>query len=285
MNDNQAVTDEIFFTIKEFAQIHHINKRTLHYYDEIQLFSPQRKDTNGYRYYSASQSARLEYILALKELGMSMKEIKHYVSDPNPDELLHITNQKLTDIDDKINQLQHLKHYLKEKQMNMKRILTIQQDQIIIKEAECEYLYCSERHFSVDELKNTDIMMEHLCHAWKYHPFKIGCGSYIHTDKIKQGDFQTYDGLFSVIDQQPIHEHMHICEQGTYLYAYHIGAWNEIPTLYQKIQTYAYQHHYRFSGYAYERGISELSLLSSKEYVTEIKIKCEKINMNKMLEK
>ena len=38
-------------TTAQFAKLHEVNKRTLHYYDEIGLFSPREKGENGYRYY------------------------------------------------------------------------------------------------------------------------------------------------------------------------------------------------------------------------------------------
>ncbi|WP_314584261.1 MerR family DNA-binding transcriptional regulator [Paenibacillus terrigena] len=44
------------FTTGEFAKLHHINKRTLMYYDDIGLFKPQFKDNHEYRYYAYEQS-------------------------------------------------------------------------------------------------------------------------------------------------------------------------------------------------------------------------------------
>ena len=38
-------------TTAEFAKLHDVNKRTLHYYDSIGLFSPAKKGENQYRYY------------------------------------------------------------------------------------------------------------------------------------------------------------------------------------------------------------------------------------------
>ena len=49
-------------TTAQFAKLHEVNKRTLHYYDEIGLFQPAAKGENGYRYYSLSQSMEFEYI-------------------------------------------------------------------------------------------------------------------------------------------------------------------------------------------------------------------------------
>ena len=36
-------------TTAQFARLHEVNKRTLHYYDEIGLFRPLTKAENGYR--------------------------------------------------------------------------------------------------------------------------------------------------------------------------------------------------------------------------------------------
>lgn len=61
----------------QFTSLHNINKRTLHYYDDIGLFSPSYKEKNGYRYYTYLQSPTLEMILTLRELGMSIKDIQN----------------------------------------------------------------------------------------------------------------------------------------------------------------------------------------------------------------
>ena len=62
-------------TTAQFAKLHGVNKRTLHYYDDIGLFSPRAKGENGYRFYDAAQSLDFEYIRMLKELNMSSDEI------------------------------------------------------------------------------------------------------------------------------------------------------------------------------------------------------------------
>lgn len=53
----------IKLTIAQFAKLHNVNKRTLHYYDHIGLFSPAYKGENGYRYYDYSQSIDFEFNL------------------------------------------------------------------------------------------------------------------------------------------------------------------------------------------------------------------------------
>lgn len=93
-------------TTAQFAKLHGLNKRALHYYDEIGLFSPAFKGENGYRYYDYRQSMEFEYIRMLKDLHMSIEEIKEYESNPSSAGFLKIADTKLTEIEKEIQRLQ-----------------------------------------------------------------------------------------------------------------------------------------------------------------------------------
>jgi YD repeat-containing protein len=73
----QIVCDDCMFKIGEFSKIAQVSGRLLRYYDDIDLFKPQHTDQwTGYRYYTADQLPRLNRILALKELGLSLDHVK-----------------------------------------------------------------------------------------------------------------------------------------------------------------------------------------------------------------
>ena len=64
------------FRIGEFAQIAQVSGRQLRFYDQLGLLQPAHTDPEtGYRYYSIRQLPRLNSILALKELGLSLDQI------------------------------------------------------------------------------------------------------------------------------------------------------------------------------------------------------------------
>ena len=77
------------FRIGEFSKIAQVSGRLLRYYDEIGLLSPESIDPEtGYRYYSARQLPRLNRILVLKELGLSLEQIARLLEqDTSPDEI------------------------------------------------------------------------------------------------------------------------------------------------------------------------------------------------------
>ena len=96
-------------TTAQFAKLHGVNKRTLHYYDDIGLFSPRAKGENGYRFYDAAQSLDFEYIRMLKELNMSIDEIAAYREAPTPARFLEIASAKEEEIGRQIKKLRRKK--------------------------------------------------------------------------------------------------------------------------------------------------------------------------------
>ncbi len=70
------------FRIGEFSKIAQVPASQLRYYGEIGLFTPIHSDREtGYRFYSVQQLAQLNRILALKDLGLSLEQVKRLVED------------------------------------------------------------------------------------------------------------------------------------------------------------------------------------------------------------
>jgi DNA-binding transcriptional MerR regulator len=68
--------------ISEFSHLTQVPAKTLRYYDDIGLLKPLHVDQwTGYRYYSAEQLPRLNRILALKALGLSLEQIGQLLDD------------------------------------------------------------------------------------------------------------------------------------------------------------------------------------------------------------
>ena len=66
-------------SITEMAKLRNISTETLRHYDRIDLLKPVHVDPDtGYRYYSITQYEKIGTIRELKNLGMSLREIKEY---------------------------------------------------------------------------------------------------------------------------------------------------------------------------------------------------------------
>ncbi len=56
--------------------------RTLHHYDEIGLLTPSARSPSGYRLYDDADVARLQRIVALRQLGFSLDHVRACLDDP-----------------------------------------------------------------------------------------------------------------------------------------------------------------------------------------------------------
>ena len=76
------------FSIGEFARLGAVSIRTLRHYDEIGLLAPADVDpVTGYRSYSAKQLRQLNRIVALKDLGLALGQIRQLLDGITVEEL------------------------------------------------------------------------------------------------------------------------------------------------------------------------------------------------------
>ena len=64
-------------TISEFARLGQVSPRMLRHYGETGLLAPAQIDAHtGYRFYDVAQLSRLHRLVALRELGFSLEQIR-----------------------------------------------------------------------------------------------------------------------------------------------------------------------------------------------------------------
>jgi MerR family transcriptional regulator, thiopeptide resistance regulator len=73
------------YKVHEFAELSGVTVKTLHHYDRLGLLKPRRAET-GYRIYTECDLERLQQVVALKYLGLSLHQIR-VVLDRAPLEL------------------------------------------------------------------------------------------------------------------------------------------------------------------------------------------------------
>jgi effector-binding domain-containing protein len=77
------------FKIGEFSKLSRVSVKALRHYDDLGLLRPAHVDRfTSYRYYSAAQLAQLNRILALRDLGLSLEQVRQVLRDGLPAEHL-----------------------------------------------------------------------------------------------------------------------------------------------------------------------------------------------------
>lgn len=67
-----------YFTPNEVSKVTSVSTRTLRYYHEIGLLVPSYINANGYRYYHSQDITKLQTILFLRQLNLSLENIQDY---------------------------------------------------------------------------------------------------------------------------------------------------------------------------------------------------------------
>ncbi len=95
--------------IKDVSSKYSITARTLRYYEDMGLINSTRSDDYAYRMYDESAVRRLEQILILRKLNISIKDIQRIFSTSSSEIVLEVLEKKVQNIDDEVALLHELK--------------------------------------------------------------------------------------------------------------------------------------------------------------------------------
>lgn len=268
----------IKLTVSQFAKLHNVNKRTLHYYDEIGIFSPDYKGDNGYRYYDYMQGVDFEYIKMLKELNMGLDEIKKYIDSPNEEDFKEIADVKIKEIDREIRTLNRRREVLEDKLNKLNKCDEVRKkNSIKVIDCEEQKFFFTPFKFEDDDLKQ---LISHIKDVWTVDEYCKGIGSFVSVEKIQRGEFEEYDGLFIEMLDDINSDKTIIKPKGKYICAYHMGNWDTLPDFYGEIVEYAEENNLTLVGYSFEIGMNDFAISDMKDYITQIMIRVEENNIN-----
>ncbi|MDR3594043.1 MerR family transcriptional regulator [Clostridium sp.] len=111
------------YSIGELVKQLNINKETIRYYERIGLISETTRDKNGYRIYTKEDIEKIKFILIVKNFGFSLKEISTLIHDEiicgDIKSIKKIVEDKVNEINNKINQLDATKRLLEKVKKNI----------------------------------------------------------------------------------------------------------------------------------------------------------------------
>ena len=260
-----------FLTSGEFAKMNGINKRTLHYYNDIGLFRPEMIDENGYHYYSRFQAVQLEMILIFRRLGLSIEEIWAYTDRPADASFTKIIKEKQELIDRSVHQLLEVKAFLQQKQEKLALGLSASHGKI-------ERIHLPKRHI---------LLSAPITGAYDEHDFSVAAdfslrlktifglydnfGSRISVENICSDNFNDYDCFFyyGTNDERPYDA---VLPAGEYLRAFSVGSWDRLKDVYDRLLSYSQDQGLTLTGFAYEEGLNEMALRERGDYITMITV-------------
>lgn len=263
---------EQLYKIGMFANMNRVTIKTLRYYDEQKLLVPVYVDEeNGYRYYAAGQMEQLHRIIALKNMGFSIDDIRKIIDGAEEKSFLIEKKQEiLKELAALTKKLSQVESYLSKESINLSAPVLIKEipqvtvctmkrriksydalfeimpqmgAQMELSDCKCaQPAYCFTQYLE-PEYKEEDILVE-ICEA-------------VTEKKQNSGDI-----VFKIFPKIP----MSAC-------IFHKGSYNTLPDSYAMLLQYIEENGYEICGNIRESYIDGVwNKETESEWLTEIQI-------------
>ncbi|MDR0196609.1 MAG: MerR family transcriptional regulator [Oscillospiraceae bacterium] len=127
------MADEGFLSISDFADYSRTTRDALLYYDKIGLISPARRGENNYRLYSVTQVGAVNMVRILRELGMSLDDIRNLQKRRTPKTVSDMLASQIEKIDTKLNEWNRARKLLFTMRKVIQSASNIDENEIVVR--------------------------------------------------------------------------------------------------------------------------------------------------------
>lgn len=275
------------YSIGEVSQICNISRKTLRYYDTLQLVSSHRSDANNYRYYTYDELLRIPVIKYYKQMGFTLEEIRDLMGHSGQSIYSTLRNS----FSEKLIEINASQEELRRKSISVCdwKTLVIEADQVIIntidtisvKYMEAKSLLFQKQDFAGD-MRGSIINLE-WTNFIESQKNAITGPVIIHFSSHKKRLNSTPQSIH--IMQEGImpspKEHTTTLGGCLMVSCYHIGAHEDIGSVYAKIYRWAKDNNYILSEDCYERYVADYwTTPLNSQFVTEVLVKISRKSLH-----
>ena len=276
--------DKTLFKTNDFAKLCGINKKTLLYYDEIDLLTPVYKNSKGYRYYSHQQYDQFTLISILKDINMPLADIKNFITNRSPENSLNtLINQKEI-LDKRIEKLKHTSSVMNSLIDKTKNSLNLDYNSIYFETITSNEFLTLSLPLSIDSIEDNNkfvkALSEHI-HYCDNHNIHSGnqSGAVLSKEDLLSHNFINIKYLFSKSNYNPNTERTILKPKGLYVVGFHIGDYFDTPATYMNLLKYIKDNNLKIIGDCYEESLLDfLTNDNSSDFITKISINVSKIS-------
>ncbi|MBF7019863.1 MerR family transcriptional regulator [Staphylococcus sp. 18_1_E_LY] len=256
-----------------FSKVCKVSKDTIFHYEELELLLPFYKNEKGYRFYHRQQVETVYLISVLQDLNMSLKEIKSFINELNPEKSKNKLLEESYNIDLKIDNLQKAKQGLEHQISVLDFAQKIDFSQIKLEQVPDEPLFISKPLKDVNNLEENIADFYLLCR--EKFGLALSIGIMLNKEEIYQNTNGDYNYKYLYIRMNS--DTSVLKSAGLELIAYHIGDYENIIETYKRMIDYIENNQLEIINFSYEDPIYDiLSVQQSTDYVTKINIPVRK---------
>ncbi len=260
-------------TIGQFAALHGINKKTLMWYDEIDLFHPAKTDPeNGYRYYSYAQSSVLETILLLRELDVPTEEIRSFLRGRSPATLRLLLREQIGHVDRELAHLRAVRGALSQQLQNIETLLTMDLSEIRMLEKKERRVVTVDITPEMTFDRQVELITAETAKYGLRRLHDASYGTMISVERLMHGDFAAYSKLFIEIPFRVRRAGLHVQPAGCYLRAFYQDTASNGARCYRRLLSFAASRGLVPFGFSYERILNETVIERTEDAIVQIDV-------------
>lgn len=268
------------YKISEFASMCGVTREQLLHYDQCGLLHPAHIADSGYRYYSLPQLRTLNIILNLKASGMSLKEIREYLTQPGVGARFQLLKSQIQVLEQQ------------EQQIRARRMALERSVAACLEGAECQYSVLEVRQMPEEYLVATPTRYtqmpdeETFLYTFRSHLkyceqkglcTRLQAGEIIPLERARHRCFvESY--YFNPVQEPVKDERLLVKPAGTYAVCYYQGELEDLVLAFHHFVDEVERQGYQLCGDVYEDDmVEELILSQTSLSVARLTAQVEKI--------
>lgn len=272
------------FQIGEVAKMFHLSVGSLRHYEKIGLVIPEFVDADtGYRYYSTRQFERLNTIRYLRALDMPLPQIAAFLENRDVGKIKDMLVQQKEEVIRRQRELKEIEKKIDNRLCQLHDALTAKKETIQVKKTIPRRIAWLRNNFSIQSYQDPDLetSIRRLEQGQKDAVIflgKVGVG--ISMERLTTGQFDCYDMVFLVLDEEDRYEGMTegLPEEECVTVCF-CGSHKDAPAYYRMLVDFIEVHGLTIAGFSKEITMIDFGFTTDvSQFVTEIQIPVQRRN-------
>lgn len=265
---------EKLFQIGEIAKLFRLSVSSIRHYEDMGLVQPEYVDPDtGYRYYSTRQFEVFHTIRYLRALDMPLGEIRTFVRNRDVKRIQDMLGHQKKAVREKQQELERIQRKIDHRLWQLKNAEAEPLGSIQVKKLPPCRMVLLRRKLTIGGYEDMEEPLAALVRAQGEPLAFMGkVGLAMEPERLEQGDFEHYDGIFLLPDPEDrvSGEVLELPEQPGVTLRFR-GHHAESPGQYEKLMAYIRQTHRTVAGFAREITLIDYGVTNDpNQFVTEI---------------
>lgn len=266
---------ERYITTGEFARLCGTTKHTLIHYDQMGVLSPALVGENGYRYYAPVQLEVYHVIETLRELDMSLADIRAYLDRRSPGEFAALLEREERLLTAKIARLKQMRELVRGKARLTRQAMAAPRWELEVRQEPEMWLVCTPALPMTSDWNIAAPLAQHVRYCQEHgvlSPYSVG--SMARREAAATGDPAGYTHYYTRVDRRPRGVEVYVRPAGRYLICCHGTGYDGLPASYRRMLDWAEERGVALDGPFFEDVLlDELSVRGYDNYALQLSVR------------